>query len=99
MIYSLIGNTHTAWHVINFRNDDQAQFIAGMNFTDELYSAYVSTPFPPDNVQYFYKHTDTDSVYYLPPELSNISHNVLNKYGAVLMIDEPDVSGYEHHVF
>ncbi|WP_316677154.1 hypothetical protein [uncultured Tolumonas sp.] len=86
-----------AWHVVVFENDNQAQFIASMHFADDLYAAYMANPFPPINAKYYYKHTDTQSIYYLSPEASVISPALMNKYGAMILLDEPDTSGLEEH--
>ncbi|WP_024871161.1 hypothetical protein [Tolumonas lignilytica] len=85
------------WHVVIFNNNDETQFIASMNFTGELYTAYINNPFSPEHARYYYKHTDTDSIYYLSPEASVISPDLLNKYGAQLLLDVPDITEFEEH--
>lgn len=86
-----------AWHVVIFENDNPTQFIASMHFADDLYTAYMNNPFLPINARYYYKHTDHQSIYYLSPEASVISPDLMNKYGAMILLDEPDISGFTEH--
>ena len=92
-------NVHmAAWYIVIFENCIEAQFIASMNFANELYSAFMNNPVHIDGARYFYKHTDEQSIYYLSPEAAVISPDLLNKYGAALLLNEPDVTDLEMHI-
>lgn len=86
------------WYVVTFDNNDETQFAASIHFSDEIYSAYISNPFLPQHPHYFYKHTDIQSIYYLSPEAAVISPDLLKKYGAEILLEAPDTSGYEEHI-
>ncbi len=87
------------WHVITFNTGEETQLTLSMTFTNELFLAYMNNPYSPINTCYYYKHNNSQSIYYLPPEVSSISSDILSKYGATILLEEPNTIGFEKHTF
>jgi hypothetical protein len=83
------------WYIVTFENRIETQFIASMNFDNELYNSVKSYSVKSSDVKYFYKHTDEKSIYYLSPEIAVITHELINKYNAALLLNAPDISNLE----
>lgn len=81
-----------AWNVIVFDNNNENHVIASRHLPEYLFAEYMNHPVQLSNARYYFKQTDTQSIYYLSPEVSLISSELLNKYGAMLLLDEPDLS-------
>lgn len=90
-------NPIPAWNVIVFEKTNEAHMIASKHLPEYLFTAYMNNPFPLSNARYYHKQTDTQSIYYLSPEASVISADLLNMYGAMLLLDEPDTAGFDEH--
>ncbi len=84
-----------SWNVIVFDNNNEKHMIASRHFPEYLFSEYMNHSFQLSNAKYYFKQTDTQSIYYLSPEVSRISSNLLNRFGAMLLLDEPDLSGFK----
>ncbi len=91
----------TSWHVVTFDNNNgcDVRLKLSMEFTDELFFAYMNNPYKQPNARYYYKHNDTQSIYYLSPGASLISSDILKKYRAETLLCEPDITGFYEHVF
>nr|WP_321241729.1 hypothetical protein [uncultured Tolumonas sp.] len=87
------------WHMITFNTENQTQLKLSMKFTDDLFLAYMNNQHSPTNTSYYYKHNDSESIYYLPPEISSILSDILSQYGATVLIEEPNIIGFEKHTF
>lgn len=98
MTFSFSGMRESFWHIASFNTTVQDEFTKSMSFEDELGRAV--TQFPDGSVKrYYYQHSDTKSVFYIPPELIGIVP-LLGKYSGhiALLMSEPDLHGFMHHV-
>ena len=68
MTFSFSGMQESFWHIASFNTTEQDEFTKSMSFEDELGRAVTQFPDGLDK-RYFYKHSDTQSVFYIPPEL------------------------------
>lgn len=91
MTFSFSGMQESFWHIASFNTTEQDEFTKSMSFEDELGRAVTQFPDGLDKC-YFYKHSDTQSVFYIPPELIGVVP-LLGKYSRhiALLVNEPDL--------
>jgi len=82
-----------AWNVIVFENNNEDHILACRHFAENIFSAYMSHPSQLPDLKYYFKQTETQTIFYLSPDVSAFSGNLLHRYGGLLLLDKPDLSG------
>jgi len=88
------------WHVVTFNLKNEKEFVSSMAFTDELYQVHTQIP-PAEEKKYYYRHTDEQSIFYLPPQFAVACAQVFNRYSSntSMLMNAPAVTGFECHSF
>lgn len=88
------------WHVVSFNLKNEKEFVSSMAFTDDLYQVHTQIP-PAAEKEYYYRHTEEQSIFYLPPQFAAACAELFNRYSGntLMLMKEPVISDFQCHRF